>query len=165
MQVTNLGLRSSPAGRIDTQAGHRATDDENLASLISWRTARRNRLTRRGQDPQIDYKFRNQESETTILDICGTIDGLNFHKRAKETPCAPCKAANARRERERRARIIAAQESEAASKPKRQKNPPHGSPSRYQAHRREGETPCDKCRAGHAKKQSERRARQKKANQ
>lgn len=165
MQVTNLGLRSSPAGRIDTQAGHRATDDENLASFIIWRTARRNRLTRRGQDPQVDPKFRNQEPETTILDICGTIDGLNFHKRAKETPCAPCKAANARRERERRARIIAAQELEAVPKPKRQKNPPHGSPSRYQAHRREGETPCDKCRAGHAKKQSERRARQKKASE
>lgn len=162
MQVTNLGLRSSPAGRIDTQAGHRATDAENLNTFISWRTARRNRLTRRGQDPQVDPKFRNHEPETTILDICGTIEGHNFHKRAKEPQCDPCRAAKNERERLRRAAIRAVQE---LRESKRQKNPPHGHPSRYQAHLRDGETPCDKCRAGHAKKQAERRAKQKKDKQ
>lgn len=62
---------------------------------------------------------------------CGTVPGFYRHRRRKETPCDPCRAAYLEDDRIKRPR----------------KRPPIecGTYRGYKKHRREGETPCRPC--------------------
>lgn len=135
MQVAHLDLATSREGRVDTQAGHRATDQENLASFLVWRDARRARLIRQGQDPQIDIVFRKRESsdQTTLTVKCGTPQGYFYHTRHKEPSCQPCKDAYAARDRERQ-------------RAKRKSLKPCGTNAAHARHIANSEEPCGACK-------------------
>lgn len=139
MQVAHLGLATSREGRVDTQAGNRASDQENLSSFLAWRAERRARLMRAGQDPQIDIVFRKREAndETTLTAKCGTPQGYFYHTRHKEPSCQPCKDAYAIRDRERQ-------------RAKRRTLKPCGTNAAHARHLANNEEPCEPCKEARA---------------
>lgn len=135
MQVAHLGLAAAREGRVEAQAEQRSSDQENLSGFLIWRSKRRERLIRQGQNPQIDLVFRKREAndETTFTSQCGTAQGYFYHTRHKEPACQPCKDAYALRERTRQ-------------RAKRENLKPCGTNAAYVRHQANSEEPCEPCK-------------------